>query len=75
MATTDTDVDFTLESREDYAFGALLVVAGLVAIGIVVLAPLYVFASLGTALGVTQPLVFGLGAYVMAAIYLYGRVN
>jgi len=76
MATRQSqDVDFSLESKQDYA---LALFGGCVALGVVItllIAPLYVFYAVGQMLEVGNTLLFGVGLYVLSAVYLYGRFH
>jgi len=49
---------------------AFLISGGIATIGLVVLAPLYVFYTIGSLFGANFPTAFAIGGYVMLAIYL-----
>lgn len=76
MATRNSqDVDLSLENKQDYA---LAIFGGCLALGvltILIVAPLYVFYTVGQMIQVGNTLLFGVGLYVLSAIYLYGVVN
>lgn len=74
-STSTQGIDFSLEDKRDYALAGVALLAGSIIGFATLIAPWYVFASIGQTLGVGDPVVFGLGCYVMTAIILYGWVN
>jgi len=74
MAATQ-EIDLTLETRLDYALAGCAVILSVILAGLVLVGPWYVFTALGVMYGVSNPAIFGIGGYVLAAGFLYGWVN
>lgn len=68
-------LDFSLDSRIDYLFLFVAIVGFIIAVITVVGLPMFVFYEIGVVLSVGNPVVFAIGMYVIASLYIARGAN